>query len=252
MKLENKVAVVTGAGRGIGKAITIKLAEEGARVIINDIEIAYAENLAEKLRKTHHEAFAFKADVSNAQEVELMFAETEKRFGGVNILVNNAGIRKDIPLYKMAENDWNSAISVQVKGCFNCSRVAQNYMVTQKYGKIVNISAPVLAGLGERRQTAYSAANAAIDGFTKALAVELGPYNINVNGVAPDYIDTEMTRNAAKQEGMYLDDFRRFATAQIPLRRLGTPENIANVVLFLVSDESSFVSGQVIYARGGP
>jgi len=125
-------------------------------------------------------------------------------------------------------------------------------MVKQNCGKIVNLSSPVPASLGERGQTSYTSASAAIQGFTKALAAELGPHNINVNCIAPDFIDTEMTRNAARREGMYLDDFRRFAVAQIPLRRMGTAEDIANVALFLVSDEASFISGQVIYVRGGP
>ena len=252
MKLEKKVAVVTGAGRGIGKAIATKLAEEGARVVISDVDLAFAESLAEKLKTTGREALAIKADVSNWQEVEQMFEQTEQRFGGVDILVNNAGIRKDVPFHKISEKDWDSAIAVQLKGSFNCARAAQKYMVRQNYGKIVNLSSPVPASLGNRGQTSYASASAAIEGFTKALAVELGRYNINVNCVAPDFIDTEMTRNTARKEGMYLDDFKRFALAQIPLRRMGTVEDVANIVLFLVSDESSFITGQVICVRGGP
>ena len=252
MKLEKKVAVVTGAGRGIGKAIATKLAEEGARVVISDVDLAFAESLAEKLKVMGREALAIKADVSNGQEVESMFEQAGRRFGGVDILVNNAGIRRDAPVHKISEKDWDSAIAVQLKGSFNCARAAQKYMVRQNYGKIVNLSSPVPASLGNRGQTSYASASAAIEGFTKALALELGRYNINVNCVAPDFIDTEMTRNTARKEGMYLDDFKRFALAQIPLRRLGTPEDVANVVLFLVCDESSFISGQVICVRGGP
>ncbi len=252
MNLEKKVAVVTGAGRGIGKAIATRLAEEGARVAINDTDLAFAENVAEKLKKMRQEALAIKADVSQWQEVESMFEQVEQRFGGVDILVNNAGIRRDVPFHKMSEKEWDSVIAVQLKGSFNCTRAAQKYMVKQNYGKIVNLSSPVPASLGNRGQTSYASASAAVEGFTKALALELGRYNININCVAPDFIDTEMTRNAARREGMYLDDFRRFATAQIPLRRLGTPEDVANAVLFLVSDESSFISGQVICIRGGP
>ena len=252
MRLENKVAVVTGAGRGIGKAIATRLAEEGTKVVINDIDLAYAENLAEKFKKMGRQALAIKADVSQWHEVAFMFQAVGRRFGGVDILVNNAGIRRDAPFRKITEEDWDSAIAVQLQGCFNCCRAAQRYMVRQNYGKIVNLSSPVPASLGERGQTSYASANAAIEGFTKALALELGRYNINVNCIAPDYIDTEMTRNAARREGMYLDDFRRFAVAQIPLMRMGTPEDVANVALFLVSDESSFISGQVICVRGGP
>ena len=252
MKLEKKVAVITGAGRGIGKAIAIRLAEEGARVAVNDIDLAFAENVAEKLKVMGREALAIEADVADGREVEQMLKQVERRFGMVDILVNNAGIRRDAPVHKISEKDWDSVIATQLKGSFNCARAAQKYMVRQSYGKIVNLSSPVPASLGNRGQTSYASANAAIWGFTRALALELGHYNINVNCVAPDYIDTEMSRNAARREGMYLDDFRKFAVAQIPLRRMGTPEDVANVVLFLVSDESSFVSGQVICVRGGP
>jgi len=252
VKLEKKVAVVTGAGRGLGKAIATKLAEEGARVVVSDVDLAFAESLAEKLKVMGREALAIKADVSNWQEVESMFEQAGRRFGGVDILVNNAGIRRDAPFHKLSEKEWDSVIATQLKGSFNCARAAQKYMVRQNYGKIVNLSSPVPASLGNRGQTSYASASAAIEGFTKALALELGRYNINVNCVAPDFIDTEMTRNTARKEGMYLDDFKRFALAQIPLRRLGTPEDVANVVLFLVCDESSFISGQVICVRGGP
>lgn len=252
MKLENKVALVTGAGRGIGKAIASRLAEEGATVVVNDIDLAFAENVAGKLKMTGRETLAIKADVSNWQEVKQMFEQAEQRFGRVDILVNNAGIRRDAPFHKMVEKDWDSVITVQVKGSFNCARAVQEYMVKQNYGKIVNLSSPIPTSLGEREQTSYASACAAIVGFTKALALELGRHNINVNCVAPDYIDTEMTRNVARRQGMYLDDFKRFAIAQIPLRRIGTPQDVANVVLFLVCDESSFISGQVICVRGGP
>jgi 3-oxoacyl-[acyl-carrier protein] reductase len=252
VKLDNKVAVVTGAGRGIGKAIATRLADEGAKVVICDVEGAYAENLAERLRKTRHEAIAFKADVSNWSDVDKLFATVEKQWGSVHILINNAGIRHDIPIHKMAEKDWDSAISVQVKGCFNCSRFAQKHMVAQKYGRIINVSSPVPASLGENKQTAYATAASSIDGFTRALALELGPFNITVNAVAPDYIDTELLRNIAKEEGMYVDDFRKFASARIALRRMGTPEDVAGVVQFLASDDAAFITGQVIHVKGNP
>ena len=252
MKLDKRVAVVTGAGRGIGKAIATKLAEEGATVVVNDVDFAFADNLAQQFRKMGRETLAIEADVSQRPEVETMFEQVEKRFGGVDILVNNAGIRRDAPFHKITEKEWDAVIAIQLKGSFNCTQAAQQYMVRQNYGKIVNLSSPVPASLGTRGQTSYSSASAAVEGFTKALAAELGRHNINVNCIAPDFIDTEMTRNAARREGMYLEDFRRFALAQIPLRRLGRPEDVANVVLFLVSDESSFISGQVICVRGGP
>ncbi|MFH1485456.1 MAG: 3-oxoacyl-ACP reductase FabG [Chloroflexota bacterium] len=252
MKLENKVAVVTGASRGIGKAIALRLAAEGASIVVNDIDLALAESVAEKLRTMGRQTLAVKADVSDWQEVRQMFELVERRLERVDILVNNAGIRVDVPFHTMTEGEWDSIISTQLKGSFNCSRAAQRYMVRQSYGKIVNLSSPIPAGLRNTGQTAYASASAAIEGFTKAMALELGRYNISVNCVAPDFIDTEMTRSAARREGMYLSDFRKFALAQIPLRRIGTSEDVANVVLFLCSDESSFVSGQVIYVKGGP
>ncbi len=252
MKLEKKVALVTGAGRGIGQAIAIRLAEEGARLVVNDIDLAAAGSVAKQINGMGGEAIAIKADVSLSPEVVVMFDQVERQFGGVDILVNNAGVRKDVPFPKITEPDWDAALAVQLKGTFNCARAAQKYMVRQSYGKIVNLSAPVPASPGNRGQTSYAAASAAIAGFSKALALELGRYNINVNGVAPDFIDTEMTRDAARKEGMYVTDFRKLALAQIPLRRLGKPEDVANVVLFLVSDESSFITGQMLCVRGGP
>ena len=252
MKLQEKVSVVTGAGRGIGKAIALRFSDEGAKVVVNDIDLSYAENLAGKLKEMGREALAIKADVSKAEEVEQMFERAAQQFGRVDILVNNAGIRKDIPFHKMSQGVWDFIIAVHLKGTFNCTQAAQKYMVKQCYGKIVNLSSPVPNSLGERSQTGYASASAAIQGFTTALALELGRYNINVNCVAPDFIDTEMTRAMARREGMYLDDYKRFAAARIPLGRIGTPEDVANVVLFLVCDESSFISGQVIYVRGGP
>ena len=181
-----------------------------------------------------------------------VFKAAERRWGRVDILVSNAGIRRDAPLYKMTEDDWEAALAPQVMGSFNCARKAQEYMVRQSYGRIIFISSPVPASLGEKGQAAYAAASAAVHGLTRALALELGPYAITVNCICPDYIDTEMSRNVARREGMYLDDFRRFAAARIPLRRMGTPGDVAAVAVFFASEEAGFVSGQVIDVRGGP
>jgi 3-oxoacyl-[acyl-carrier protein] reductase len=252
VKLENKVAVVTGAGRGIGKAIATRLAGAGAKVVVNDIDLAYAENLADRLKKAGRQAFGIRADVAAWLEVAMMFKAAEKRYGGVDILVSNAGIRRDAPLHKMSDEHWDAALATQINGTFNCARAAQKHMVRQNYGRIINVSSPVPASLGERGQTAYASASAAVQGFTKALAVEIGRYGVTVNCICPDYVDTEMTRNTARKEGMYLDDFRRFASAHIPLRRLGTPDEVAGVALFLASDDASYVSGQIINVRGGP
>lgn len=252
MKLLHKVALVTGAGRGIGRAIALRFSQEGAAVIVNDAELAYTADTVERLKKLGGEVMAIKGDVANREEVDSMFEQAAQRFGRLDILVNNAGIRRDAAIAEMSEEEWDAVIDVHLKGSFNCARAAQRYMVRQGYGKIINISSPVPPALGGEGQLNYSSASAGVEGLTRALALELGRYNINVNCIAPDFIDTEMTRKAARREGMYLDDLKRFAVAGIPLRRLGTPEDVANVALFLASDESSFVSGQVIYVRGGP
>jgi len=252
MRLENKVAVVTGAGRGIGRAISMRLAEEGARVVVSDIEESFAESVARRITEVGGEAVAMPVDVTDWDQVEPMFEELAERFGEIHILVNNAGSRKDVPFHALREDQWDQAMVVQTKGSFNCARAVQKYMVRQNYGKIVNLSAPVPASLGERGQAGYASASAAIWGLTKALALELGRHNINVNCVAPDFVDTMMTRELAKRKGLYLSDVEKFAIAQVPLRRMGTPDDVANVVLFLVSDEASFVSGQIIYVKGGP
>jgi len=252
MRLKDKVSIITGAGKGIGKAIALRFSEEGARVAVTDIDLSYAENVAAKLEDKGWEALAIKADVSNQKEVEQMFEQAAQQFGRVDILVNNAGVRRDIPFHKMSEEEWESVVAAQLKGSFNCAKVAQKYMARQSYGKIINLSSPTPSAVGNEFQTSYATASAGVEGFTRALALELGRYNINVNCIAPEFIDTEMTRDAARRTGMYLADFKKFALAQIPLRRMGTPEDVANIALFLASDESSFISGQTIYVRGGP
>jgi 3-oxoacyl-[acyl-carrier protein] reductase len=252
VKLSDKIALITGAGRGIGKEIARKFSDEGAKVVLNDLEISPAEAICEKFKQMGREALAIQADVSKELEVQRMVEQANKEFGRIDILINNAGLRKDSAFLEMTESDWDSVMSVQLKGSFHCCRAVVPYMVKQRAGKIVNISSPVPAALGKRGQVNYSSASSGIEGFTRALALELGPYNVNVNCLAPDYIYTEMTRNAALRDGFYYADLQRFIVADIPLKRLGTPADVANVALFLVSEESSFISGQVLYVRGGP
>jgi len=244
--------VVTGAGRGIGKAIALKFADEGAKVVINDVSASHGKSVAERLKKAGKEAFDIHADVSQQVQVKLMFERIIQRFGRVDILVANAGVKRDVPIHRMSEEDWNTVINTNLKGSFNCAQAAQKHMVRQGYGRIIIIASPIPGGLGAQGQINYSTASDGLVGLTKALAIELGKYNITVNCIAPDFIDTEMTRSSARRLGLYLEDFKKAATALIPLKRLGTPEDVANVALFLASDESSFVSGQTIYVRGGP
>ncbi len=251
MRLSDKVAIITGAGRGIGQAIAFKFGQEGAKVVVSDLNLKTAEAVVEKIESRGGEGLAAKADVRKRSEVEMMFAQTISEFGKVDILVNNAGVRRDILLQKMSEDEWDAVVGVSLKGSFNCAQIAQRYMSQHNYGKIINIASPIPADLGSRGQANYAAANAGVVGFTRALAQELGRFNINVNCITPDFIVTEMTLNSARKIGMYLDDFKNAALSLIPLRRLGTAEDVANVALFLSSDESSFVSGQVICVSGG-
>jgi 3-oxoacyl-[acyl-carrier protein] reductase len=252
MRLSEKVVLVTGAGRGIGRAIALKFSDEGAKVVVNDINIAPAESIVERLKKMGRKALPVGADVSKREEVEGMFERAIREFGRLDILINNAGIRRDILIHRMSEDEWDAVLNVNLKGSFNCAQAAQKYMVKQNYGKIVHISSPVPATLVDRGQAHYASASAGLQGLTKALALELGRYNINVNCIVPDFIDSEMTRDSARRIGLYLEDLKKAAAAQIALRRLGTAEDVANVALFLASDESSFISGQIIQVKGGP
>ena len=251
-RLANKVALVTGAGKGIGRAIALRFSDEGAKVVVSDIEPSLAKSLAGQLENQGKESLAVKADVSDPDDVREMFEKAVEAFGRVDILVNNAGIRRDEPFPDMPEKQWDDVMAVQLKGSFNCTRAAQKTMILRGYGRIINMSSPVTGRLKTGYQVNYASACAGVEGFTRSLAEELGAYDITVNCIAPDNIDTEMTRKAARKQGFYLDDLKRFFVAGIPLKRLGTPMEVANVALFLASDESSYVTGQIIHVKGGP
>ncbi len=252
MKLKDKVAIVTGAASGIGKGIALRFAEEGAHVVVNDSSLLAAESVSEKIEAMGRKAIPVQADVANLKGVEGMFREAKGAFGSVDIVVSNAGVRKDAVLHDLTPAKWDEVMNVQLKGCFNCAKVAQQYMIPQSSGKIVVVASPIPAGMGRPGQVNYGAANGGLIGMTASLAIELGAYNVNVNAIAPDFIETPMTRETAKGEGLYLDDFKRAALAFIPLRRLGTAAEVASVAVFLASDDAAFVSGQVIGVKGGP
>jgi 3-oxoacyl-[acyl-carrier protein] reductase len=252
MRLQDKIALVTGAGRGIGRAIAVKFAEEGALVALAEKDISFARTVAQQIDEQGERTLAVGADVSRPGEVEEMFGCVQQRFGRVDVLVNCAALRQDIPFLELTEASWDSILETNLKGSFRLIQAIQRSMVPQQDGRIVLFSAPFPPGVAGKGQTPYQAAGAGIEGLTRSLAVELGPFNIRVNCIAADYIDTDMTREAAKQAGMYLDDFRKLVLALVPLRRMGTAEEVAELALFLVSDASAFVTGQVIGIKGGP
>lgn len=252
MRLRDNVAVITGAAGGIGRGIALKFAAEGADLLVTDRSFLAAESVSDKIAEMGGKAIPVQGDVSKMADMKAVFQQAASAFGKVDILVCSAGLRKDAPIHALSEDQWDEVIRVGLTGAFNCAKCAQELMVQQHNGKIVVIGSPVPSGLGGPGQANYSAANAGLRGLVTALAVELGPYNVNVNGIAPDFVETPMLREAAQRDGLYMDDFKKAVMAHIPLRRLGTPEDIANVALFLASDESAFVTGQMISVRGGP
>jgi 3-oxoacyl-[acyl-carrier protein] reductase len=245
MRFKDRVALITGGGRGIGAAAAQLFAREGAKVAVSDMDAGPAEEVAGPIK-----GLAVACDVTDRGQVERMVERTVKELGRLDILVTCAGITRDNLLFKMTDDDWDAVIDTHLKGTFLCARAAQKHMVDQKYGKMVFLSST--SALGNRGQTNYSAAKAGLQGMARTLAIELGPFNVNVNTVAPGFVETRMTRATAERLGVDYDAFKIGAASQIALRRVGQPENIAAVIAFLCSEESSFVSGQTIYARGGP
>src|SRR6476660_6972447 len=249
-RFDGRVAVVTGAARGIGFGTATRFAEEGASVAIIDLDESAAAESAGKLPLTDGAtAIGIGCDVSNAESVDAAIARVVEQLGGIHILVNNAGITRDNLLFKMTEDDWDLVMNVHLRGSFLMSRAVQKHMVAAKYGKILNLSS--VSALGNRGQANYSAAKMGLQGFTRTLALELGPFGINVNAVAPGFIVTEMTDATARRVGVEPEDFRKAAADANPVRRVGMPTDIAATAAFLCSDEASYVTGQTLYVDGG-
>jgi len=243
MRLKEKVAIVTGGAQGIGRAIGILLAKNGAGVVIADINSKLAQTTAQEIKSLGQRALAVQTDVSSFVEAENLGKSVMDTFSRIDILVNNAGINRDGLFLRMKEEEWDSVIAVNLKGVFNCSKVIVRYMSKQRAGKIINI-ASVVGQMGNIGQANYAASKAGIIGLTKTMAREFGSRGINVNAVAPGFIDTEMTRSLPKKAK---EEFLK----NITMGRMGTPEEVAEAVLFLATDASRYITGQVINVNGG-
>ena len=246
----SRVAIVTGAARGIGAATAKRLARDGNTVAILDLDEAACVAVADEIVAAGGRAIGVGCNVADADQVEAAVGRVADELGAPVILVNNAGIIRDNLLFKMSEGDWDAVINVHLKGAFLMSKACQGHMTAEKYGRIVNLSSS--SAQGNRGQANYSAAKAGLQGFTKTLAIELGKFGVTCNAVAPGFIQTDMTASTAERIGISFEDFLKGAASQIPVQRVGQPEDIAATISFLCSEEAGFVSGQVIYVAGGP
>jgi 3-oxoacyl-[acyl-carrier protein] reductase len=244
-RFTGQVALITGGARGIGAATAARLAAEGADVVIADFDLVAAQETAAAIGGR-----AVLCDVTSRQQVEAAVAEAAAPTGRLDILVTCAGIIRDNLLHKMTDDDWDAVINTHLRGTFLAAQAAQKLMVAQKSGAMVLISST--SALGNRGQANYSTAKAGLQGLAKTLAIELGPFGIIVNSVAPGFIATAMTEQTAARMGVPFEEFRTAVAAQTPLRRVGEPDDVAGVIAFLCSADASYVSGQVIYVRGGP
>jgi 3-oxoacyl-[acyl-carrier protein] reductase len=243
MNLTDKVAIVTGAGRGIGRAIALKLAGVGAAVVVSDILEEEMKAVAKEIKDAGGQSLAALADVSSSADVSRMVEETIKAYGRIDILINNAGIARDQLLVRMSEEDWDKVLDVDLKSVFLCTKAVLRYMLKNRWGRIISLSS--IAGLvGNPGQANYSSAKAGIIGFTRTVASEVGSHGITVNAIAPGFIETEMTKKIKEEQ-------RQEIKKHIPLDRFGTPQDVAEAVAFLASEEAGYITGQVLSVNGG-
>lgn len=245
-----RTAIVTGAARGIGAAIAVRLAADGYAVGVIDLEESATADTVGGITEAGGWAVGVGADVSDADAVKAAVATVAKALGAPTVLVNNAGILRDNLLFKMSDSDWDAVMNVHLRGAFLMSREVQAHQVDAGWGRIVNLSST--SALGNRGQANYAAAKAGLQGFTKTLAIELGRYNVTVNAIAPGFIATDMLRATAERMRIPFEDFLAGAAKEIPVGRVGYPEDVAAAASFFCSEEAAFVSGQVLYVAGGP
>jgi 3-oxoacyl-[acyl-carrier protein] reductase len=245
-----RTAIVTGAARGIGAATATRLAADGHAVAVLDLDEQACGDTVSAITAAGGRAIAVGVDVSRPEQVEAAVARVAQELGAPTILVNNAGIIRDNLIFKMTVEDWDAVLGVHLRGSFLMTRAAQKHMTEAKWGRIVNLSST--SALGNRGQVNYAAAKAGMQGFTKTLAIELGKFGVTANAIAPGFIQTEMTKATAERLGVSFEDFIAFSAKEIPVQRVGQPEDIAATASFLTSEEAGFVSGQVIYVAGGP
>jgi 3-oxoacyl-[acyl-carrier protein] reductase len=247
--VQDRVALVTGAAQGIGAAVALRLATDGAKVGVLDLQGEQAQALADQITAAGGTAIGLGADVTKREQVQAAVDRLVGEFGGLQILINNAGVLRDNLLFKMTDDDWTMVMDVHLRGAFLCSQIAQQHMVAARYGRIVSMSST--SALGNRGQANYSTAKAGLQGLTKTLAIELGPFGVTANAIAPGFIETAMTKATAERIGTSIEKMREAVASSVPVRRGGVPEDIANTAAFLAAEESGYVTGQVIYVDGG-
>ncbi|HVH65807.1 MAG TPA: 3-oxoacyl-ACP reductase FabG [Candidatus Acidoferrum sp.] len=249
-RFSGQTVLVTGAGHGIGAATAMRFAKDGAAVVVADIDANACSAVAEQIRAEQGVAVVQASDVTQRESVEALVQRAVSDVGHLDVLVTCAGVIRDNLIHKMSDDDWSLVIDTHLRGTYLCAQAAQRVMVPRRRGKMVFLSS--VSALGNRGQINYSAAKAGIQGMTATLAIELGPFGINVNAVAPGFIETRMTEAVAQRMGIDYADLKRAAAERAPLRRTGRPDDIAAVISFLCSDDASFITGQTIYANGGP